>query len=523
MRHLSKYLLTSAPAAIYLILATLRLSYPGLHFDEMLHVNAALGGLDGTFVYKTVWQVPVLLMPYIGAIKACFMAPLFAIFGVNPISVRLPIILLVALALLLFNRVLTRWIGRWPALVVCALLALDPTFIQLTRADSGPVALQFILLILALYWLQRYLTHPRLPDALGLWLALGLGVFAKLNFIWTVNALLVAGLVVYGRTLVRTLHLYATVYRRLHLLVHGAGFACIAGYYLLVSYKFNLFTFLEPGQLDLQVRLANFWTNLRGIASGSLFYNYALGELDNLVVRVMPILVAILLVAGLVAIVAAKCSKNIRRSYIFFVLVLLLTASQIFVTRNAVWPWHYFALYPALTLVLVLSGVALLKLLPRPKVWRAAIIITLPLYAVYLLSVDLHYVTALHQPTKNVYWSSAIYELYDYTRSVDQTIVSVDWGTHTQLLGLSQDANKYKNESFMLNRDPLPIERQQKFNTYLSRYDILFVLHSSEHTLFSVARKNFFELVATTGHTLRAVQTISNGSDPLFELYRLSP
>jgi len=47
------------------------LSPPGCHYDELLFGNAALGVVDPhSFLYRTIAGVPVLLMPYVGALKA---------------------------------------------------------------------------------------------------------------------------------------------------------------------------------------------------------------------------------------------------------------------------------------------------------------------------------------------------------------------------------------------------------------------------------------------------------------------
>jgi hypothetical protein len=58
----------------------LRLSRPGCQYDELLFGNAALGVVDPhSFLHRTVVGVPVLLMPYIGALKAYLYYPIFKI------------------------------------------------------------------------------------------------------------------------------------------------------------------------------------------------------------------------------------------------------------------------------------------------------------------------------------------------------------------------------------------------------------------------------------------------------------
>ena len=54
------------------------LAMPGLQYDETLFCNAALGGPTDAFVCQRVYGVPILLMPYLGALKAWIYAPIFA-------------------------------------------------------------------------------------------------------------------------------------------------------------------------------------------------------------------------------------------------------------------------------------------------------------------------------------------------------------------------------------------------------------------------------------------------------------
>src|SRR2546430_14732892 len=70
--------------AIYLALSTVLISLPGLEYDEVLFGSGALG-LNGDFVVFR-WsvarhQIPLMLMPYIGAVKAYIYKPLFLLFS----------------------------------------------------------------------------------------------------------------------------------------------------------------------------------------------------------------------------------------------------------------------------------------------------------------------------------------------------------------------------------------------------------------------------------------------------------
>ncbi|HSW98846.1 MAG TPA: hypothetical protein VLF71_03335, partial [Candidatus Saccharimonadales bacterium] len=65
-----------AAIALYVGIAAYRIRFPGTEYDEALYVNAARGGVDNvTFMTKTFYGFPVLLMPYIGALKAYIFYP----------------------------------------------------------------------------------------------------------------------------------------------------------------------------------------------------------------------------------------------------------------------------------------------------------------------------------------------------------------------------------------------------------------------------------------------------------------
>jgi len=513
--------------AIYLVLALIKIQYPGLHFDELLHVNAALGGLDSTFVYRSIHlpligDVPILLMPYIGALKAYLTAPIFALFGVSVFVIRVPMILLTAFSLRLLHGTVRRSAGPVVASSLVLLLAVDPTLISLTRADSGPVALQFALTVCAIWGLERYRATLRFWALLFTLASLGLGVFNKLNFIWIVDAFLAATVMAYGPALWRSARVRLSRKKfLLHVAATALGVGGTVGYYLLVSSKFNLGKFLDLKQLDVGLRLENIWTSLRGMLDGQLFYDYGLGELTVHGAKALVfVLGAVVAWSLLLCVFSSNARAVVGRQYLFYWLLFLGTLAQIGITRNAVWPWHYATLYPALTVILVLS----IKLLAK-RIAKIAWLLV-PIMAGFYVVTYGHYLQQYGSPTKNVYWSPAIYELIELTRDEAYTYVSLDWGTHTQLLGLSQDPGRFKNASFSMNRSPLPTDARERFEQDFLQGQALggrparFILHAANHTLFPAARKNFFELVGGMG-AVQPVAIINNGSEPLFEVYQL--
>ena len=511
-------------AAAYLALALPKLRYPGLHFDELLFANGALGGLDSTFIYKSLAGIPILLMPYIGALKAWLFGPIFEVFGVSILSIRLPMIILVAVSLVVLGRALQGLMGKKLALVVVGLLAIDPTIISLTRADSGPVAIQFALTIGALAFLLRYLQTLRPISLLGMWLCLGLGVFNKLNFIWIVNAMSASFALAYASKALKRLCSISRRRKILHSLLFVSGLGLTVTYYLLVSSRFNLFSHLDADRFDLTARLANVKASLFGMLNGGLMQEYWYGIEAGGIHNGLVLFVLAALLIGL-AVALFKPSSSKRRVLIIFWLVLFIgTFAQLFVTRSAVWPWHYATLYPSLTILVVLLSRELMFWIGR-RFKRAATLGALPVLVVaaMFLVASVSLILKHGESTKNPYWSPAIYELFDYTQTLDGQVVSLDWGIHTQLLTLSGDPDTYKENAFFINRDPLPSTAREQFMADFASADSgsrYFVLHSERATLFPSARKNFFELIGKP-HSTQLIHTIGDEHGPLFEIYEL--
>src|SRR6185436_13564341 len=71
--------LVVAAALAFLCWCTLSaIERPGVEYDEVLFVNAALGGhwANGGFVARRLFGVPTMVMPYSGALKSWLYAPI---------------------------------------------------------------------------------------------------------------------------------------------------------------------------------------------------------------------------------------------------------------------------------------------------------------------------------------------------------------------------------------------------------------------------------------------------------------
>ena len=195
------WLCASATCLIALALTTWRLHLPGLYYDELLFVNAALDGPTKDFIRLRIAGVPILLMDYVGALKAWIYAPIFAVFPVGPWSVRLPAILFALGGTLMTFKAMWLWFDRRTAFITLALVVFDPAILTQSRLDWGPNALMFLLRGALLLCLAQWTRTGSNLWAWGVFSCLGIGLFDKLSFLWIAGAAAVAFPLIHSQTL----------------------------------------------------------------------------------------------------------------------------------------------------------------------------------------------------------------------------------------------------------------------------------------------------------------------------------
>ena len=186
--------------SVYVALATYKIHSPGIYYDEILSLAPAAGEQP----YLKCFGLPLMVFPYIGALKSWIYTPIFALFGVSPVTVRLPTILISCGTLALGYSLVRRILGpRW-AVAFTGACAVHPGFVFLTKVDWGPIALMLFLKALCLVLLFKWLEGPQRIC----WSVFGvciLGFFDKFNFIWFVVSLAFSTSAIYGPEIFRKL------------------------------------------------------------------------------------------------------------------------------------------------------------------------------------------------------------------------------------------------------------------------------------------------------------------------------
>ena len=157
--------LIAVGALAYLVWATVStLTTPGLEADEVLFVPAATGkGLSG----DSLFGIPTTVFPYIGALKGWLYAPWFDLVGVTPKTIRAPMVAVEVVTVVLAFLLARRVFGVWAAALLVLLLATDPAYMNMAKADWGPVALSALLRVGALFCYFAWLRTSSGALALG--------------------------------------------------------------------------------------------------------------------------------------------------------------------------------------------------------------------------------------------------------------------------------------------------------------------------------------------------------------------
>ena len=185
---------------LFMVLGAYQLRQPGLHYDEAkeagLNAMELITGQPVTAFRDATVQIgplrlPLMVQDYIGALNVALAAPFLAIGGVNVVALRWLSLLTGALTLVVTWRVAWRLGGPLAASATALLLAVNPAFIFWSRQGV------FVTNLTALIFMSSLLTGLRwweLRRPRDLWLTAflcGLGVYAKLLFVWAIGAMLV--------------------------------------------------------------------------------------------------------------------------------------------------------------------------------------------------------------------------------------------------------------------------------------------------------------------------------------------
>jgi hypothetical protein len=518
--------------AWFLVTAGRDIALPGLDYDELTFVNAATGGESTMFVTQRLFGIPVMVMDYYGALKSYLYAPIFALFGTTPATIRWPVILLSAVSLGLIYALGRLTFGALGAAMLAVLAAADPVFIWLTKVDYGPIVLMMVLKLGALYAFYRALLAR---SATPLWIVAvccALGVFDKLNFIWFVIALGVAAVTLFPREL-------AATYRRGRLAFVApvavlATTMTIAG----VAVIAPLFAAAQRagGALGLLDRLRWIAGRYARTMDGREVYAFITGAtLDRPGVVNYVTAAALVVLLGLWIVRARRrASAGLRafrltlreRLVAAYVVMFVVIAAQIVVTRRAGGPHHQMMLYPIPFMLIVAAATWLVRWASRASsrsVARSRLLVARAVAALAIgslvaseVAVSRAYAAAFTTEDRvAVRWSPRIYDLARYldAQRVDR-IVFADWGMQNQVYALGTERTRRATRDLWLafRRPGAPEHEAQLLADDFHGHSVLVVMHPRGEEMVPSAQDNFLAWARARGMTLRPVRTFADRS-----------
>lgn len=527
--NLNYYVLVFLLLLCFACIACYKLGSPGVQYDELLFINGAQHDKNySAFIIVRWGDFPILLMPYIGALKSYLYYPIINFFGVTIWSIRLPVILITMATLFILVELLRKVVAKKIALVVLLLLVLDPTLIYMTRLDVGPNVLELFLKCLALTFFYNYFIEKKsLNYLLFGFVFLGLGLFNKLNFLWFINAFyLVIFIVQFG--VIRKAINGRNVKQLLPYLALIISYSAYIAYFIFIMNKFNLSDSfrIEDFVMNLEKKYLLIFRMLNGIGFLSYIYPFSGNWLNEFIVYFYGCVILI----GIVIVLRFKendfINKN-KKIYFSIIFIILLEIIQIVVTKNATAPWHAFALYPFFTIVFVYSVLFIYNVLCSSgiKLANATMVSLLSLTLLYQGSIVKHYLNNLETRTKNIAWSDKIYELIEYTQKSNKSFVSLDWGLHNTLVVFDNKKDKYYEWCFILNekysKELKESDRLEVEAMFQRDSSAVYITHGLNDQVFPNLLEKTRKVAVENGFDLVREKTFMEGDKEIYLLYTL--
>jgi len=520
--------LAIAAACVFILLATYRIELPGLYMDEVDFVNAAQGAHDNTMIYMRLGSVPLLIMPYLGALKGWLYAPVFRLFGVSALTIRLPAILLAAITLLVFFQLIRAKLGAvWAVIAVC-IMSVDPANLFPSRLDWGPTVLMhfFQAAIFALWF--SYRDKPRLWKIGLICVCAGLGFFDKFNFIWLVVAFVISVSLCYPDSL-KSLWVSSSRFVRWAAVIVFWIVLAATLYLILAVLHFRL-TGLHT--MNPQGK----WYGLLGTLSGVAVANLIFGDSSGIVTFVpfwMIVTDCFLALAVLFFLTQNSELRENRKNGYFFLLIGFLVFLQIVVTPEAGGPHHHSMIFPLPLLVFVFFAQPLHRQLvtKNSRVFATLLLVSAAtvVFAVNLRN-TIGYLSRFEaNASYNPRWSPEIYSLSHYINEHGfeaHDVISVDWGLHNQLHALAPKKLRRRMHDYWPMFKELAHkneERQSGGPNYIfpEGKSLVLTFAASKET-FPDTRRNFLAALASDPELKwRLVKEFWYAGEKIYEIYEV--
>ena len=409
----------------------------GVQNDEALFGCAFLAPRSGYAVRIGHSHLPLMLMSYLGTLKAWIYRPIFAVFHPGVWSLREPALLFGAASVWLFFLLLRRIAGERAAVIGCGLLAVDATYLLTATFDWGPVALQHLLLLGGALLLVRFYQEGGIRSLAAGSFLLGLAMWDKALAIWMLSGMGVAGLAVFPRQIWRVV-----TARRAAVFVLWFALGSLP----LTVYNLNNHFATFRGQAYDTGEIAGKARMLMNTARGTALFGWMMDEdwqtasppAPDTVLKKASLAVSelaerprqnLLLYAFALALLVAPLARGRElRAILFALIAMAVQWAQMAITVNAGGSVHHTVLlWPLPEMVVAVSLAAASRRVGRAGLAAAAGVLAVTMAAGALQINEYYRMAWRNGGAQN--WTDAIYPLADYMKGVHATeAYSVDWG-----------------------------------------------------------------------------------------------
>jgi len=533
---------------LFLALASWQLMLPGLNYDEALDVVPAMQlllgqstePLRGSGLRVGGRTFPLMVMDYKGVVHTYWAFPFLWALGVNVFALRLSCLFLSLLTMASVYRFGRQFYGSRVAVVSLLLLAVNPCFLFWSRQGVLWTTAMLTCGMGALAALGRWkggAQHWRLYLAA---FVLGLGVSAKLPFVWFVVALAISAILLNARGLWAALPIPGAERlgrrrKRAELAPTGGGrivrlgvalLALLLGLSPLLIYNLQTRGTVDVVLLNLRTsyygvnnlayvpNLGLRWDHLRGLLDGSNFWYLGAIHRDLIFPLAFWISAAVISIWSLGR--AIRRPWTLRRDDgswrgtkrpqspcalppVFPLLMMTLIVVQSGFTVSGLWPEHYLLLVPFPQLIIALGLDMLGSDLRRRRSLSWGCLLLLALLMASQLRVDVLYHRALGQSGGFGAHSDANYKLADYLERKGRPVVAMDWGIKAPVQFLTQGRVNPQERFGFQNLDRPSPDFAAGVAAYLEDRDTYYIFHAPPETVYQARREAFERLVLDRG------------------------
>jgi 4-amino-4-deoxy-L-arabinose transferase-like glycosyltransferase len=508
------------------------LPHLGIQNDEALFASVLYQPRAAAFMLHIGhWQVPLMLMSYLGTLKAWIYCPIFRLFGTGVSALRDPVLLAGVASVWLFFLLLRRVAGDRAAIIGCGLLAVDSLYLLTTCFDWGPVALQHLLLLAGLLLLVGFYQTRQDLALLGGAFLLGLAMWDKALATWMLTGIGIAGILTFRRQIFAV-----TTVRR----VATAALAFALGALPLIIYNVHekLATFRsnmarDTSNIPGKARLLMNTANGQGLFGWMVNEDWQApvphqpqGWLPNASAHISsfaghPRHNLMLFAFALALLLALLARGNALRTILFALIAMAVAWVQMAVTANAGASVHHaILLWPFPEMVIAVSFAAASRRMGRAGIPSVAAVLVVLMVSGALVTNEYYTLMLRNGGSQN--WTDAIFTLSGYMKRVpSNAIYCADWGIMDSLRLLNRGQLPLNVGTDPIRKPELSPDDRDYLNRVISEPSHVFIAHTADYEFFQGVNAKLLRYAADAGYERAMMAIIPDGwGRPVYEVYR---